>query len=183
MPPRLNRLLVALALSAGLALPACWSSGGCDGPTRCVGDELHECAGDLDSGRTELITDCSDNGRVCRQGNGTVACVFADQPCTADACAGSQIVQCTPLGLVGSTFDCARDEPGRGCYVDRTYGACGYPDVDCSASTDGSLCGGDGVSLYLGCSGNPHPQHRYDCRVPKGDVCKTTNGTALCAAP
>ena len=61
--------LVALALSTGLTLPACWSSGGCDGPTRCVGDELHECAGDLDTGHTELITDCSDNGRVCRRGN------------------------------------------------------------------------------------------------------------------
>lgn len=183
MPMRLSWQLVALAVWAAGVMPACSASGGCHVVPHCEGNDLHSCAGDTDTGMTETRLDCSADGRVCRQGGGGTACVFADQPCTADACSGDRIARCASLGLVASYFDCAADEPGRTCFDGANGPTCGYPAVPCPPSGADTLCGSDGFSLYRSCTSQAHPLHREDCSAFYGNVCTTVDGTAGCALP
>jgi hypothetical protein len=183
MSGRMKVLLATLAAVTAAATPACWESGGCHIVTHCDGDDLHACAGDAESGMSEVTTDCTTDGRVCRQSGATVACVFADRPCTRDACAGDRIARCSQLGLVESDFDCTSDEPGRSCFDGAAGPLCGYPTISCPAPGTDTLCGADAVSLYSGCAGQAHPRHREDCGTSYGDVCTTANGGAGCADP
>jgi hypothetical protein len=183
MPPRLNSSLAAAALAAlALALlPGCVGSG-CHITTHCEGDTLHFCDVDYDSGSFELKTNCAADGRVCRESGASADCVFADRPCTEDACTGDQIASCTTQGLVGSYFDCTHDEPGRTCTENISGPTCGYPAITCPGSGVDTLCGPDGRSLYSSCKDEAHPIYRYDCSSD-GNVCVTANGLADCVFP
>jgi hypothetical protein len=179
----MNRLLAAFAALTSAAVSGCWGSGGCHITAHCEDDELHACEVDNDTGAWESTTNCAADGRVCRQGAGAPACVFADQPCAADACAGDRVARCTTLGLVTSYTDCAREEPGRTCFAGRRGPTCGYPAIDCPSSGADTLCGPDGVSEYSGCSADAHPLHRTDCSASSGDVCVTAGALVDCAGP
>ena len=184
MPPRMNCLLAALAFGAfaATAVPACFESG-CHITAHCEGDELHECVVDNDTGSWESKTNCAANGRVCRQAGGAVACVFPDQPCAENACAGDRIAHCSVLGLVDSYLDCTADEPGRTCFAGAMVPTCGYPAIACPTSGTDAFCAPDGVSLYRGCGSEVHPLHREDCSTYDANVCTTANGIVGCANP
>jgi hypothetical protein len=183
MPSCPNRQLAGAAFAAFIAaaVPACGSSN-CNFAPYCKGDELHECEFYNDSGgaSSAFTTNCAADGRVCRQTDVAVACVFPDQPCVADACAGDRIASCSLLGLVGSYFDCTEEDPTRTCVAGATGAACGYPAIACPGSESDTVCGPDGVTKYSGCAGAEHPLHREDCSAYDGNVCGTANGLSAC---
>ena len=174
--------VATLAAFAAAAAPGCFESG-CHITTHCEGNDLHYCRVDNDTGSTELRTHCAADGRVWRQNATAPDGVFPDEPCTDHACAGDQVAECTPLGLVGSHTDCTREEPGRTCFDGVLGPTCGYPAITCPTSGADPFCGPDGVSRFSGCYSDEHPLHREDCSAYDGDVCTTANGVAGCVNP